>query len=142
MEQTSEINNVLRVENFSKDYDNSVLKCMVNSINGKTRIVKSITLKHKLTALSPPLVLPRISRKKSDSPTRKESKGKKIDSMTKSDKTGTKTIFTCVAIEEEEEVSEPKYVWINGGLKKKTDQDIITATDDENKKFMCKTIPK
>ena len=113
------------VENFTKDYDGSVLKCMVDGLNGKTRLIKVFRLQHDASAVSPPLVLPRI--------------GKKIGvNEIKARGRGQKTMFTCVAVDDD--AGEPDYVWVNGNTKRK-EQGTFEASDDSNKKLVCKSIP-
>ena len=70
---------------------------------------------------------------------KKQSK-RKSRKLPKVDVEKKQTMFACV-IEEDEVTKEPKYVWINGKLKKTNEENLVDAAD-ENKKYKCKVIPK
>ena len=50
-----------------------------------------------------------------------------------------KTLLVCQF--EDDDTAEPKYVWINGNVKKIEKDESVDASDDD-RKYKCKVIPK
>merc|ERR1711915_177638 len=130
IEQPMETSNAIKIEEFTPDYDGSVLKCLSRTYDGKTRLVKQVTLKHEPDRM--PKALPRISNNKRLKETsEKEPKG------------GEKIVVTCIATEEGEMDIEPEYVWVKGSLKKMngSSKTSFTTYDENNREFKCKVVP-
>merc|ERR1711915_1056351 len=131
VEIIGETRNFLEIEQFSKSYDKSKVKCTARTRNGVEEVKRVIQLVYReenedLKVL--PIKFKDIIKKK------------QRRKLTKSDVEKKKTMFTCV-IEEDEVTKEPKYVWINGKLQKTTEEDLVDAADG-SKKYKCKVIPK
>merc|ERR1712083_1188443 len=107
VEITGETRNFLEIEQFSKSYDKSKVKCTARLRNGLEEVKRVVQLIYREENEDPkvlPVKFKDIMKKQSRRNSRK---------LTKSDVEKKKTMFTCV-IEEDEVTKEPKYVWING----------------------------
>jgi len=135
VEITGETRNFLEIEQFSKSYDKSKVKCTARTRNGVEEVKRVVQLVYR-EENEDPKVLPI---KFKDIIKKKQSK-RKSRKFPKADVEKKKTMFTCV-IEEDEVTKEPKYVWINGKLQKTTEENLVDAAD-ENKKYKCTVIPK
>jgi len=133
-ELENENNSQLEIQEFSKVFDNSLLKCITQNVNGKSKTLKFITLKHRKVDTVAPQAMPLTSKQDKD---KRKKKGKKSDS----NKKVKKTTFTCIVEEEVTESSEPEYVWMNGKLEQVIKENTINAHDDSNNKIICKVIP-
>jgi len=135
-ELTNETNYHLLVQEFSKVFDNSVLKCISQNINGKFRTIKVITLKHRQKDAVESLPVP-LESKQNDKKKRRKEKTKEQDHI----KNVRKTTFTCIVEEEMNKSSEPEFVWMNGKLEKILKEKSVNAYDDSNTKVLCKVVP-
>ena len=126
-----ETRNYLEIQQFSKSYDKSRVKCSV-----KDEVVRVVELLYKKT-VQVPKALPKsfkdIMMNDDESASRK---GKKLPKSVGKKK---QTMFTCIM--EEDTAVEPKYVWIDGKLKNMSPDKTIEATD-KNGKYKCKVIPR
>merc|ERR1711915_978957 len=103
VEITGETRNFLEIEQFSKSYDKSKVKCTARTRNGVEEVKRVVQLVYS-EENEDPKVLPI---KFKDILQKKQSRKFPTADVEKK-----KTMFTCV-IEEEEVTKEPKYVWIN-----------------------------
>jgi hypothetical protein len=120
----SENRKTLTIEHFVSAYDKSIVKCV-----GKMEVLKLVKLNLDSShdndiKTKEPLVLP--------SQIFLEKNGTKIK---RKHSNARKTIFTCIAVEENSE--QPNYVWMNGELEGK-----VMAEDDEKRKFNCEVVPR
>jgi hypothetical protein len=131
-----ETKSILEIENFSKSYDKSKVKCSVKDLsNVNFEVVTIVQLLHKpKSETNPKTLLKMIKDRKT---TRLSSRaGKQITDININKK---KTMFTCII--EEEVSAEPKYVWMDGKLRNVTPDENVDATN-QKKKYKCKVIPK
>lgn len=135
---------VLEITDFNKAFDGSVVKCVVTDMDGVDETVRLVELKHNQRAAK------KIVAKSFDELTKKKSIVAKKDVMMndeivvddiealldESDATkGKKTTFICVVEDDSNNSGEPKYVWIDGKLTKKTDDDVSA-----DKRYKCKVV--
>jgi len=123
-EVEGETRNTLDIEDFSGDYDNSVVKCLVEKFGGESRLLKLVRLKHDPT---PAIREPRTNLEE-------EAEIETGNAVTAA-RRGKKTMFTCIS-EQENEVGEPQYVWVKGRLERK----ITTASDADGRDYKCKVV--
>ena len=125
----SENSKTLQIEHFVSAYDKSIVKCMGEGKMGEMEVFKLVKLnldssRDNYIKTKEPFVLPsQIFLKNNDT----KIKRKHFNAR--------KTIFTCIA--EEENSEQPNYVWMNGQLEGKA-----VAEDDENRKFNCEVVPR
>lgn len=129
----NETTDVLEINQFSKSYDKSVVKCAA----GNDEIVRAVELKFnpgkklksKIVTLDE-----LMSRKgRQDEIMLNDEQSDDDDEIGKSSKT--KTTFVCL-VEDDEDISrESKYVWVNGKLVTNT-----KATDKNEKSYKCKVV--
>merc|ERR1711963_651260 len=118
---------VLEITDFNKAFDGSVVKCVVTDMDRVDETVRLVELKHNQRAAK------KIIAKSFDELTKKKPIVAKKDVMMndeivvddiealfdESDATkGKKTTFICVVEDDSNNSGEPKYVWIDGKLKK------------------------
>jgi len=128
-----EITDVLEINQFSKSYDKSVVKCAA----GNDEIVRAVELKFnpdkklksKIVTLDE--LMSREGRQ--DEIMLNDEQSDDDDKIGKSSKT--KTTFICIVEEDEDISKEPKYVWVNGKLVTNT-----KATDKNDKSYKCKVV--
>jgi len=132
----NETSSKLEIQEFSKGFDNSVLKCISENVSGKLKTIKVITLKHRHVDENLPIASALTDKKE------KKKKNKSNNKNVPSGKINSKkTTFSCVVEEEIEEANEPEYIWMNGVLEKVTKQKTVDAHDENNHKITCRVIP-
>jgi len=116
-----ETGSTLNIEDFTPDFDNSVVKCLQEKFGGESRLLKLVRLKYDDTRS--------IRNRRMNMEEREISQADQAitPSSTK------KKVFTCVAEVDNDE--DPPYVWVNGRLEK-----ITPASDNEGKKYKCKIV--
>jgi len=123
IEIVGETQNMLEIQQFSKSYDNSKVKCAKRSDGEILRIVELV-----------------LRPTENPEPRKLETKKKERQEPTSEIEgfnTKKKTMFTCVV--EEENITEPKYVWMDGKLVKKNG---VVEVVNNDKKMRCKVVPK
>jgi hypothetical protein len=129
-----ETKNYLEIQQFSKSYDKSRVKCSVKDSNNEDEIIRVVELVHKQNTREPKALPKSFKDIMNEQPvSRKEKKTPKSDGMK------TEKMFTCIM--EEETAVEPKYVWLEGRLQKLSPGETIEATGN-NRKYKCKVIPR
>ena len=117
-EVPGETGNFLDIEDFTRDYHNSVVKCIQEKFGGEARVLKIVRLLHDT---SPEERKPRSR----DYPVQDD------QPVLQGSKSG-KAIFTCVS-QDEEEGGVPEYVWVDGTLQTRT----RTAKDQNGNGYRC-----
>jgi len=132
-EVEGETENTLNIEDFTSDYDNSVVKCLQEKVNGEVRILKQfrLTLDTSTPASRKPLALQADDGMAYDQPPTTKKPEKPAE-----DKKSNKNVFTCVS-EGDDIKSNPEYVWVNGVLEKR----VKPAKDSKGKGYKCKLVP-
>ena len=122
-EVPGETGNFLDIEDFTRDYHNSVVKCIQEKFGGEARLLKVVRLVHDT---SPDNRKPR-SREYSlqhDQPASNNRGGK-----------ASKEVFTCVQ-EDDEGVGAPEYIWVDGALETRT----RIAKDQQGNAIRCSLV--
>ena len=114
-EVEGETSNSLEIEEFTPDYDMSLVKCLQEKFGGQTRVLKVVRLVHDAT---PRKRKPRVQEA--------EVQGDQPNYMANSNR---KSLITCTG----EEGGEPKYVWVDGKLETPG----AVARDEEGRKYRC-----
>jgi len=127
VELSGEKENILEIQEFSKSYDGSMVKCSMKGIGDSYELNKLVKLVHKQTTFQ-----------KTDSLERKARKYPH-ENLPKKNGITKKTLLVCQF--EDDYTTEPKYVWINGNVKKIEKDESVDAFDDD-RKYKCKVIPK
>merc|ERR1712211_219094 len=123
---------VLSIEDFTADFDNSVVRCLQEKVNGETRILRQFKLlTEEGRQVRKPIQLQQTSEPglQYDQPAQIVSE-KPIASG---------NIFTCVS-EGEEDTDEAEYVWVNGRLEKKVKKG-NKGKQGKGKALKCKLVP-
>ena len=111
--------NTLKLIDFTKTYDKTILKCVAEDKSGKSKIAKLIKLEHVLV----PVQKPSSAVKRKLNPLKKP---KFVNTN--------KKMFTCMFSGQGDEDENPEYVLLDG---EKQENGEIAATDDSNKKYTC-----
>ena len=122
-EVPGETGNFLDIEDFTRDYHNSVVKCIQEKFGGEARLLKVVRLVHDT---SPDNRKPR-SREYSlqdDQPASNNQGGKAL-----------REVFTCVR-EDDEGVGAPEYIWVDGALQTRT----RIAKDQDGNAIRCSLV--
>jgi len=131
-----ETKNVLEIQQFTKSYDKSVVKCSVTDEDNTDEVIRVVELVHKQPDVSPVTqrnILQDITRSKKSS-ARKKKTTKNVANK--------KKMFTCIMEDDGDDTSsEPKYVWIDGRLKEVNLNEAVDASN-QDKRYKCKVIPK
>ena len=132
-EVEGETENTLNIEDFTSDYDNSVVKCLQEKVNGETRILKQFRLNHDTSA---PASTKPLSLQADDGLAYDQPPPTKKPEKPAEDKKSNKNVFTCVS-ESDDVKSHPEYVWVNGILEKR----VKPAKDSKGNGYKCRLIP-
>ena len=127
----------LDIEEFSREYDNSVVKCVQQKVGGQTRLLKLVRLRFTEAGPRKPKELVEVQHEELvevqheenvqyDQPARPSSRAE----------TKTKNVFTCVS--ESLGGGEPEYVWVEGRLEKT----VARAQDSHGGKYRCRRVPR
>jgi len=122
---------VLSIEDFTADFDNSVVRCLQEKVNGETRILRQFKL---LTEEGRQVRKP-IQLQQTSEPGLQYDQPAQIASEKP---TASGNIFTCVS-EGEEDTDEAEYVWVNGRLEKKVKKG--KGKQGKAKALKCKLVP-
>merc|ERR1712014_320560 len=107
---------VLSIEDFTADFENSVVRCLQEKVNGETRILRQFKLlTEKAEGKEGSQVRKPIQLQQTSEPGLQYDQPAQIASEKP---TASGNIFTCVS-EGEEDTDEAEYVWLNGRLEKK-----------------------
>merc|ERR1711963_991783 len=107
---------VLSIEDFTADFENSVVRCLQEKVNGETRILRQFKLlTEKAEGKGGSQVRKPIQLQQTSEPGLQYDQPAQIVSE-KPIASG--NVFTCVS-EGEEDTGEAEYVWVNGRLEKK-----------------------
>merc|ERR1712018_45426 len=107
---------VLSIEDFTADFENSVVRCLQEKVNGETRILRQFKLlTEKAEGKGGSQVRKPIQLQQTNEPGLQYDQPAQIVSEKP---TASGNIFTCVS-EGEEDTDEAEYVWVNGRLEKK-----------------------
>ena len=127
-----ETTDVLEINQFSKSYDKSIVKCAA----GNDEIIRAV----QLTFIPEKKVESKIvtfeelmSRKGRQNDVMLNDEQNDDDEIGKSSKS--KTTFVCVTEDDEDVSRQPKYVWVNGKLVTNT-----KAIDKDDKSYKCKVV--
>merc|ERR1712110_71450 len=130
-----ESGNILSIEDFTADFDNSVVRCLQEKMNGETRILRQFKLMQEGVE----------GEDKGRKPARLEQArevGLQYDQpfeVVPEQPAESRNIFTCSGEEEEEGSSgDTEYVWVNGRLEKKVK---MAKSKKEGKGLKCKLVP-
>ena len=140
-----ESRDVLEITDFTPAHDGSVVKCAVTDARGAEETVRAVQLSLSKEARRP-RVVPSTFSQLLDSKTQKKAEVMMNDDIVIEEDSGqddatsatnkkSKTTFICVVEEDTEATGEPKYVWVNGKLTAKRNED---ASAD--RKYKCKVI--
>ena len=111
-----ETGNMLSIEDFTADFDNSVVRCLQEKMNGETRMIRQFKLMQEEGEGGrrgrKPGRLEQVSEMQYDQP---------AEEVSEKPAASAGNIFTCVGEGEEEGGSsgEFEYVWVNGRLEKR-----------------------
>jgi len=128
-----ETKDYLEIQQFSKSYDKSRVKCSVKDENNVDQVVREVELAYKQNSRQPKAVPKSFKDIMNEQPVTK--KTKKV-SNSEGIKTG--KMFTCIM--EEDNAVEPKYVWMEGKLQKSPDETVMATS--KNGKYKCKVLPR
>jgi len=127
---------VLSIEDFTADFDNSVVRCLQEKVNGETRILRQFKLlTEKADGKEGSQVRKPIQLQQTSEPGLQYDQPAQIVSE-KPIASG--NIFTCVS-EGEEDTDEAEYVWVNGRLEKKVKKG--KEKQGKEKALKCKLVP-
>jgi len=129
-----ETKNYLEIEQFSKSYDRSRVKCSVKDENNEDKVIRIVELEYKQNTREPKALPKSFKDIMNEQPVAK--KNKKI---TKTEGVKNSKMFICMM--EEETSEEPKYVWIEGKLQKMGSDETVMATS-KNGKYKCKVVSR
>merc|ERR1719350_363372 len=130
-----ETRNMLSIEDFTADFDNSVVRCLQEKMNGETRMIRQFKLMEEEEEEREggrggrkPGRLEEVSEMQYDQPAEEASEKPAASAG---------NIFTCVGEVEEEGGSsgEFEYVWVNGRLEKRVKK------AKKGKGLKCKLVP-
>merc|ERR1719188_629351 len=111
-----ETGNILSIEDFTADFDNSVVRCLQEKMNGETRMTRQFKLmQEQAEGKEGRQVRKPIQLQQTSEPGLQYDQPAQIASEKP---TASGNIFTCVS-EGEEDTDEAEYVWLNGRLEKK-----------------------
>merc|ERR1711936_449039 len=129
-----ESGNILSIEDFTADFDNSVVRCLQEKMNGETRILRQFKLMQEGVE----------GEDKGRKPARLEQArevGLQYDQpvqVVPEQPAESRNIFTCSGEEEEGSSGDAEYVWVNGRLEKKVK---MAKSKKEGKEIKCKLVP-
>jgi len=128
-----ESGNSLSIEDFTADFDNSVVRCLQEKMNGETRMIRQFKLKQEQEEEQEegrkPARLEQASEMQYDQPAEVVSSEKPAASAG--------NIFTCISEGEESSSSgEFEYVWVAGRLEKRVKKD----KEKKGKGMKCKLV--
>ena len=126
-----ESGNILSIEDFTADFDNSVVRCLQEKMNGETRILRQFKLMQEGVE----------GEDKGRKPARLEQArevGLQYDQPVEVVPAESRNIFTCSGEEEEGSSGDAEYVWVNGRLEKKVK---MAKSKKEGKGLKCKVVP-
>ena len=129
-----ESGNILSIEDFTADFDNSVVRCLQEKMNGETRILRQFKLMQEGVE----------GEDKGRKPARLEQArevGLQYDQpveVVPEQPAESRNIFTCSGEEEEGSSGDAEYVWVNGRLEKKVK---MAKSKKEGKGLKCKLVP-
>ena len=118
-EVEGETGNTLEIEDFTPEYDNSLVKCVKEKVGGEARLLKLYRLRQG-------------ERKQQDEPRMEEQMQVDQGSRPVKEK---KSMFTCMT--EGVEEGQPKFVWVEGRLEKR----VVTAKDLQGRRYKCRLVP-
>jgi len=140
-----ETGNILSIEDFTADFDNSVVRCLQEKMNGETRMIRQFKLmqeeddeeeddeeekeeeEEEGRGGRKPGRLEQVKEMQYDQPAAEEVSEKPAASAG--------NIFTCVGEAEDESSGEFEYVWANGRLEKRAKK------GKKGKGLKCKLVP-
>jgi len=109
-----ESGNSLSIEDFTADFDNSVVRCLQEKMNGETRMIRQFKLKQEQEERKP-AGLEQASEMQYDQP---------AEVVSEKPSASAGNIFTCISEGEESSSSgEFEYVWVAGRLEKRVKKD-------------------
>merc|ERR1712211_186392 len=127
---------VLSIEDFTADFDNSVVRCLQEKVNGETRILRQFKLlTEKAEGKGGSQVRKPVQLQQTSEPGLQYDQPAQIASE-KPIASG--NIFTCVS-EGEEDTDEAEYVWVNGRLEKRVKKG--KGKQEKGKALKCKLVP-
>jgi len=128
-----ETRNMLSIEDFTADFDNSVVRCLQEKMNGETRMIRQFKLMQEEEEEGgrggrKPGRLEQVREMQYDQP---------VEEASEKPAASAGNIFTCVGEGEEEGGSsgEFEYVWVNGRLEKRVKK------AKKGKGLKCKLVP-
>merc|ERR1712012_802953 len=125
---------VLSIEDFTADFDNSVVRCLQEKVNGETRILRQFKLlTEKAEGKGGSQVRKPIQLQQTSEPGLQYDQPAQIVSEKP---TSSGNIFTCVS-EGKEDTDEAEYVWVNGRLEKREGK----GKQEKGKAPKCKLVP-
>jgi len=128
---------VLSIEDFTADFENSVVRCLQEKVNGETRILRQFKLlTEKAEGKEGSQVRKPIQLQQTSEPGLQYDQPAQIASEKP---TASGNIFTCVS-EGEEDTDEAEYVWLNGRLEKKVKKG-NKGKQGKGKALKCKLVP-
>ena len=128
---------VLSIEDFTADFENSVVRCLQEKVNGETRILRQFKLlTEKAEGKEGSQVRKPIQLQQTSEPGLQYDQPAQIVSEKP---TASGNIFTCVS-EGEEDTDEAEYVWVNGRLEKKVKKG-NKGKQGKGKALKCKLVP-
>ena len=129
-EVPGETGNFLDIEDFTRDYHNSVVKCIQEKFGGEARLLKIV----------------RLVEDNSLTLNTNEDENKDLDILDiqddqpaiAGDQRIKKRLFTCVSDSEDaDNAGSPKYVWVEGRLETRT----TSAKDEKGHTYKCTLLP-
>jgi hypothetical protein len=133
-EVEGETGSSLFIEDFTPEYDNTVVKCLQEKFGGEARLLKLVRLVHLQTPQDDPSVF-KESKKPKKLVKGAKAVGLQVDQPPAPAIGKMKNVFTCVS--EGEDEGEPEFVWVNGKLEKR----MTRAMDSTGNKFKCRLVP-
>ena len=113
-----ETRKTLDLEDFTPDYDNSVVKCVQQKFGGESRLLALVRLVLDTTQATQPVVGPKQARGVTE------------------ERKSAKNVFICET--ESGEVGDPQYVWVGSMLDKRS----MTGKDDKGNDYRCRMVPR
>merc|ERR1712013_529525 len=126
-EVPGESGKVLSIEDFTADFENSVVRCLQEKVNGETRLLKIV----------------RLIEDNSLTLNTKEDENEDLDIQddqpaVAGDQKMKKRLFTCVSDSADaDNAGSPKYVWVEGRLETR----VTSAKDEKGHTYKCTLLP-
>merc|ERR1712004_311464 len=126
-EVPGETGNFLDIEDFTRDYHNSVVKCIQEKFGGEARLLKIV----------------RLIEDNSLTLNTNEDENKDLDIQDDQpaiagDQKMKKRLFTCISDSEDaDNAGSPKYVWVEGRLETR----VTSAKDEKGQTYKCTLLP-